>query len=282
MKHYETIQISLKESFTLNILYNTLPGRFFLNLIIRPFVSKLFGFIMDSSLSKLFIKGFIKRNKIDMNEYENVRFSSFNDFFSREVKKEYRPFSNNKSDLISPCDGKLTAYQINADSIFLIKNSLYDLKYLLQDKTLADEFNNGVCLIFRLTPNDYHRYCYIDNGEIISTKKINGVLHTVRPISLLHYNIYKLNSREYSIMQTENFGKVIQIEVGALFVGRIKNNISSGLFERRKEKGLFEFGGSTIILLFQKDKVVIDETICDNTQQNKETIVKMGCKIGAQ
>jgi len=81
-------------------------------------------------------------------------------------------------------------------------------------------------------------------------------------------------------MQTENFGKVLQIEVGALFVGRIKNQSASGLFERRKEKGMFEFGGSTIIMLFQKDKIVIDEIICNNTQQNKETIVKMGYKIG--
>ncbi|MCL2765713.1 MAG: phosphatidylserine decarboxylase [Treponema sp.] len=235
---------------------------------------------MDSPLSILFIKGFIKRNKIDMNEYENARFSSFNEFFSREVKKEYRPFSDNTNDLISPCDGKLTVYQINAGSVFHIKNSIYDLNVLLQDKPLAEDYNNGVCLIFRLTPSDYHRYCYIDNGEIASSKKINGVLHTVRPVSLKHYNIYKLNSREYSIMQTENFGKVIQIEVGALFVGRIKNHISSGLFERRKEKGMFEFGGSTIIMLFQKDKAVIDGAIWNNTRLNKETIVKMGCKIG--
>jgi len=92
-----------------------------------------------------------------------------------------------------------------------------------------------------------------------------------------------MNSREYSIMQTENFGKVLQIEVGALFVGRIKNHITtSGLFERRKEKGMFEFGGSTIIMLFQKDKIIIDEVICNNTLQNKETIVRMGNKIGKQ
>ena len=235
---------------------------------------------MDASFSRLFVKGFVKKNNINMSEYEDVKYTSFNDFFSRDVKKECRFFPENEHDLFSPCDSKLTVYQIDENSVYKIKNSIYDIESLLQNKQLADEYINGVCLIFRLTADDYHRYCYIDNGELLSVKKINGVLHTVRPISLKHYNIYKINSREYSIIKTENFGQVIQIEVGALFVGRIKNNAISGSVKRRNEKGSFEFGGSTIIMLFQKDKVVIDEVINNNTRDNKETIVKMGYKIG--
>ncbi|MCL2721163.1 MAG: phosphatidylserine decarboxylase [Treponema sp.] len=235
---------------------------------------------MDAKVSRLLINGFIKKNKINMDEYENVKYLSFNDFFSREVRKECRFSSENINDLISPCDGKLTVYKINSDSVFQIKNSLYNIDSLLQDKTLAGEYINGVCLIFRLTPDDYHRYCYIDNGEILAIKKINGVLHTVRPIALQHYNIYKMNSRECTIMKTDNFGKVIQIEVGALFVGRIKNKAASGFFNRKGEKGLFEFGGSTVILLFQNNKIIIDDIIYSNTMNDKETIVKMGCKIG--
>ncbi|MCL2441621.1 MAG: phosphatidylserine decarboxylase [Treponema sp.] len=257
-------------------------GRMFLNILVRPFVSVFFGLIMDGSFSRLFIKGFIKRNNIDMNEYEDVKYSSFNDFFSREAKKENRHFTDNKNDLISPCDSKLTVYQIDTESIFQIKNSAYDVESLLNNKQLADEFTDGVCLIFRLTPSDYHRYCYIDDGEILSVQKIKGKLHTVRPISLQRYNIYKLNSREYTVMQTANFGKIIQMEVGALFVGRIKNQTASGFFERRKEKGMFEFGGSTIVILLQKDKIAIDETIWNNTRLDKETVVKMGYKIGVK
>jgi len=282
IKDYETIDISSKDSLTLRFLYNTLMGRMFLNILVRPFVSVFFGLIMDGSFSRLFIKGFIKRNNIDMNEYEDVKYSSFNDFFSREAKKENRHFTDNKNDLISPCDSKLTVYQIDTESIFQIKNSAYDVESLLNNKQLADEFTDGVCLIFRLTPSDYHRYCYIDDGEILSVQKIKGKLHTVRPISLQRYNIYKLNSREYTVMQTANFGKIIQMEVGALFVGRIKNQTASGFFERRKEKGMFEFGGSTIVILLQKDKIAIDETIWNNTRLDKETVVKMGYKIGVK
>jgi len=215
-----------------------------------------------------------------MKEFQQVKYKSFNDFFSREVIKEYRPFPDRIQDLIAPCDGKLMVYQINADSVFQIKNSMYDINSLVQDKSLADQYIDGTCLIFRLTPDDYHRYCYIDDGEILSVKNIKGILHTVRPISLKHYNIYKMNSREYSVIQTENFGQIIQIEVGALFVGRIKNKTESGFVKRWTEKGMFEFGGSTIIMLLQKDKIVIEDIIFSNTNQNKETIVKMGNKIG--
>jgi len=134
-------------------------------------------------------------------------------------------------------------------------------------------------LIFRLTPDDYHRYCYIDNGEILHRKKINGALHTVRPVAYQHYNVFCENSRDYTVMQTTNFGKVIQIEVGALFVGKITNHDDDAA-KRGAEKGMFQFGGSTIIMLFQKDTVTIDEAIYENTRNHKETIVKMGYKIG--
>ena len=106
------------------------------------------------------------------------------------------------------------------------------------------------------------------------------MLHTVQPIALNMYPVFVQNSREYAVMHTENFGDVVQVEVGALMVGKIKNHISSGKIERCKEKGMFLFGGSTIILLCDKNAVEIDETFFTNTNNNKETIVKMGQVIG--
>ena len=280
IRPYETDEISPKDNISVTFLYNSLPGRILLRMLIKPPVSGFFGFLMSRSVSRFFIRGFVNRNKIDMEEYKAVKYKSFNDFFTREIKNEVRFFPDNTYDVVAPCDGRLTAYQITDDSVFYIKNSVYDIDGLLQDKTLAGEFINGICLIFRLTPTDYHRYAYIDDGEILFCKRIKGVLHTVRPISQRQYNIYAQNSREYTVMQTKNFGKVIQIEVGALFVGRITNYMTRGSFKRGDEKGMFEFGGSTIVMLFQKDAISINKSICENTQQNKETIVKMGNKIG--
>ncbi|MCL1947013.1 MAG: phosphatidylserine decarboxylase [Chitinivibrionia bacterium] len=277
---YETKEISFKDSFSVNFLYNTLFGRMLLLLLTKPAISKFGGFFMDTKISKILIPVFIKNNKICLDEYEKIKYASFNDFFKREIKKEFRPISKNISDVFACCDGKLTAYFIDNKSAFKIKNSIYDIGDLLADKQLADEFIDGICLIFRLTPNDYHRYCYIDDGEYIISKKIKGVLHAVRPIALSKYKVYTQNSREYAVLQTKNFGKIIQMEVGALFIGRITNNAKNGIFSRGEEKGMFEFGGSTIVMLFQKNAVKIDNIIYENTQKNRETVVKMGNKIG--
>ena len=67
-------------------------------------------------------------------------------------------------------------------------------------------------------------------------------------------------------------------EVGAMMVGKIINEKTSGKFKRGEEKGYFKFGGSTIILLV--NNVSIDKDILENTNENIETVVKMGEVIG--
>jgi phosphatidylserine decarboxylase len=246
-----------------------------LSVLIRPPVSKLVGVLMDSSFSRLFIRGFIKRNKIKTDQ--SVKYSSFNAFFAR---KEERVFTAGEQEVAAPCDGRLMAYAITDDSVFRIKNSLYSVGSLLRDRRLAAEFKGGICLIFRLTPSDYHRYCYIDDGEVVTARKIKGVLHTVRPIAVERYRVYVQNSREYAVLQTQNFGKIIQMEVGALFIGRIVNYAVKKNIKRGEEKGMFEFGGSTIVVLFRKGAVAIDDVIWENTRQGKETVVRLGERIG--
>jgi len=277
---YETVEINDADSFAINFLYNTVPGRVLMKLLVRTTVSKLAGTVMRSPATVFFIKGFVKRNNIDMEEYHTVKYKSFNDFFIREIKKELRPFPNDENDAAAPCDGKLTAHQITAGSVFHIKNSKYSVGDLLQDRELADGYTDGVCLIFRLTPDDYHRYSYIDDGEVVDRKRIKGILHTVRPIAHQRCCVFCRNSREYTVMQTKNYGKVVQIEVGALFVGRITNYEHGGHVKRGGEKGMFQFGGSTVIMLFEKDTIILDDTIYENTLRNRETVVRMGCKIG--
>ena len=275
-----TVGESGADGFAVSFLYNTVPGRVLLKLLVRKTVSELAGSVLKSPVSCVFINGFVKRNNINMEEYREVKFKSFNDFFIREIKEGFRPFPDSENEAAAPCDGKLSAYPITADSYFYIKNSIYTLDSLLQDGNLASEFADGLCLIFRLTPDDYHRYSYIDDGEILSHKRIKGKLHTVRPIAHQRFNVYSQNSREYTVMQTRNFSKVVQIEVGALFVGRITNHASDGAVKRGFEKGMFQFGGSTIVLLFKKDSIAIDEAIFENTSRNKETVVRMGRRIG--
>ena len=276
----EVIVTNEKQSRMLEKLYGTSGGRLALRVLTRPFVSKIAGAFMDSPLSVPLIKPFIRRSGIDMSQYEKKRYWSYNDFFTRKVKPELRPVDMDEDALISPCDSKLTVYPIDSRSIFTIKGARYSLKDLLKNDFLARRFEGGWCMIFRLEVDDYHRYCYIDSGIKTGNTFIKGQLHTVNPIALKRYNIYKRNSREYTLIHTHNFGDVVQVEVGAMMVGRIFNLHGSGGICKGVEKGMFEFGGSTIVLLFEKGRAVPDKDILRNSRENCETVVKYGEKIG--
>lgn len=70
------------------------------------------------------------------------------------------------------------------------------------------------------------------------------------------------------------------MEVGALLVGKIENHSGAAYVQRGQEKGNFAFGGSTIILMTQKNRVISDEDICMRSRKGIETLVQMGEKIG--
>ena len=281
MSRFTTLPICEKDSVGVNFLYHTAPGRCILQLLIRPGVSKALGAFLDTGLSRHLVKPFVRATNLDLSDYPDRPYASFNDFFTRQVKEGRRIIDTDPGALIAPCDGKLTVYPITEETLFDIKHSVYAVKDLLQDTDLAKEFEGGMCLIFRLTPDDFHRYSFMDQGNVCSTKTIPGVLHTVRPIAFRRYPVFSENAREYAVLKTENFGKVIQMEVGALFVGRIVNHPVS-TFSRGQEKGKFEFGGSTIILLLQKDAAVINSELLKNTLSGLESIVRLGQKIGTK
>lgn len=264
----------------LKFLYDTVFGRCILKALTMPFLSEIVGKFMDSELSKPLIKPFIRKNNINLSEYYTDNIKSYNDFFTRKIRPEMRKIDRNPESLISPCDSKLSVYNINHDSVFEIKGSQYSIYDMIKNPELARRFEGGICLIFRLEVTDYHRYCYFDSGRKSNNVHIKGILHTVNPIAFRRYNVYKQNSREYTLLHTKNFGDAVQIEVGAMMVGKIQNHHGKCHFVRGQEKGMFLFGGSTIVLLLQKDKALIDDDIVRNTKNGFETIVKYGEKIG--
>lgn len=261
-------------------LYSTAVGRAILKPLVNPALSNLGRKLACSSVSKIFINPFINKFDINMDEYELKPYSSYNDFFTRKVKAESRPIDMNKDTLISPADGKVTVYNIDKHCNFNIKNSNYSVSSILRDDNLAKEYDNGICVVIRLSVDNYHRYCYIDNAVKGQNVFIRGKLHTVNPIAFDYFPVFKENSREYCVLDTENFGKVIQMEVGALMVGKIVNYDMKPTVSKGIEKGKFEFGGSTIVLFFKKNSVSIDEDIIQNSSQGIETLVKMGQHIG--
>ena len=180
----------------------------------------------------------------------------------------------------SPCDAKLSIYDITEDAVFYVKGTHYNIESLTKSKKLAQYYKGGTLCIFRLCVDDYHRYAYIDAGKQKRNYKIPGVLHTVNPIACGEFPVYKENSREFSVLYSKNFGNVLTMEVGAMMVGRIKNYKGETYALRGQEKGRFEYGGSTVILAFAKGEAIIDEEIINNSKYGFETLVKMGEVIG--
>jgi len=262
-------------------LYGSAVGRLLLRPLVSPVVSRAAGRFLSSGASRFLIQPFIRKNRIDMEPFEPVSYRSYNEFFSRKIRPEMRPIDQNPDSLIAPCDSKLSVLRISPDSCFTLKHTRYTVSSLLKSDVLAKKYTGGWALIFRLTVDDYHRYCYIADGEKCGNERIPGVLHTVNPIANDHFPIYKENTRQYSILRSDVFGEVLMMEVGALLVGRIINHHGRARVTRGQEKGYFQFGGSTVVLLLQKDVAQIDSDILENSLQNIETIVRMGERIGS-
>lgn len=267
-----------KETKTVRFLYRTVVGRGILKILVQPWVSKVAGVYLSSTCSRWLVRLYVKKHQIDLSLYPKKKYASFNDFFTRE--RSNQGIDITKDHLISPCDALLTVHTIGKDSVYQIKHIEYSLAQLLGDAQLAKYYEGGYCLTFRLTPQHYHRYAYICDGIREKEKKIPGKLHCVRPIAYTTLPVFLENSREYTVLASEQGGKIVQMEVGAMLVGKIRNHLTDTEVYQGMEKGYFEFGGSTIIVLLEKDRAKIHPQILKQSALDIETDVSLGMKIG--
>ena len=261
-------------------LYGHAAGRALLRFLVTPAVSRLGGRFLDSGLSRVFIGRFVRSHGIDMSEYRPKKYRSYNDFFTRRMEPKARRVEMAPEVLVSPCDGRLSVYEINEKASFSIKHTRYTAESLLQNKKLAASYAGGYVWVFRLCVEDYHRYIYADGGTVSKLVWIPGVLHTVNPVANDEFPVYKENTREYCILHSDNFGEMIQVEVGALLVGKIRNHNRGIKVKRGWEKGNFAFGGSTIILMTKKGEACPDGDILENSRRGIETKVRLGEGVG--
>ena len=266
----------------LDKMYGHAAGRVLLMPLITPAFSKIGGKLLDSKISRIFIPLFIRSHSIDMREYEQKKYQSYNDFFTRKMMLFARKIEWDPNIFISPCDGRLSVCRISKKSIFKIKHSKYTVKSLLKNSKLAEAYAGGYIWIFRLRVDDYHRYVYTDSGSVCANVKIPGIFHTVNPVANEYFPIYKENAREYSLIKSDHFGMIIQMEVGALLVGKIENRHNVKAIKRGQERGNFAFGGSTIILMTKQGEVLPDKDILKNTMRGIETKIKLGERVGVK
>ena len=265
-------------SAAVRFLYGTRPGRLLLKLILGSHVDKIAVWYLRSPLSRPIIGGFARRNGIPLTPEQKKSFGSYQEFFLR--RRPPLPVDQTPEILVSPCDGWLSAFPIREDSSFVIKGAPYRLEDLIADKRLARQFQGGDCLIFRLCPSDYHHYSYIDDGFQGKNHFIPGALHSVQPLACQTYPVYTLNRRCWSLLESDHFGPVIQAEIGALIVGGIVNDHENAQVSRGMEKGRFDLAGSTIVLLFQKDRVQLLPEIAQLLKTQEEYRALQGTAVG--
>lgn len=270
----------------LNWIYSTKLGISFLELFVKKKIfSYVYGKYCDMSISKNKIKKFITDFNINIEESvtDADNFINFNDFFTRKLHAKARPVEKTPSIFVSPGDGRITVHEnINLEKIVEVKGFNYSLYNLIPDKTLAKRYNNGTMIILRLCPTDYHRFHFIDDGVCGDTSKITGSYYSVNPIALNKIpTIFCENKREWSTFHAYNFGDILYMEVGATCVGSIIQSYTPNeRVSKGDEKGYFKFGGSTVILFLEKNKVKIDEDILLQSSLGYECKVLMGERIG--
>ena len=249
----------------------------------RKFFSATIGKKMNKPKSVKKIAEFVRTMKIDMSESQKKinEFTSFNDFFYRKLKPQSRSIGQG---FVSPGDGRLLAFESVADvNTFFIKGREFTLPEFVGDQNVAEKHKNDSMFILRLAPNDYHRFHFPYQGTPAETIKIKGDYFSVSPYALVgnFTKVFCENKREICKLSTADKGEVLLIPVGATLVGTIietytpKSEIRSG-----DEMGYFAFGGSTIVVFIDKNKILIDKDLLINTKNKLETLVKMGERIG--
>lgn len=262
--------------------YSSRLGRTLLNAaLIRPAFSRLYGTVQSSELTQPKIESFIKEYAIDMKEFEAGPFSNFNEFFVRKFLVGKRSFPVEPGQLGAVAEGRYTAIDaVTEQSQIPVKGGLVDPVQLLGGSDRAAPFMGGTLIVARLCPVDYHRFHFPDSGRVIDSYRLEGPLHSVNPIAIERVpNVLVTNERHVTLLETEHFGKMAYVEVGALCVGKIVQTHQKA-FQRGEEKGFFLFGASTVVIVGERGKWSASPDLLKTSSSGLETWVKLGDTIG--
>ncbi|KAJ1326589.1 phosphatidylserine decarboxylase [Microdochium nivale] len=276
----------------IRLLYKGMKSNQMENKRIRKLLKSLSikqGKKFDDPESKSQIEGFIAFHKLDMSEVllPIEKFNNFNEFFYRALKPGARPCSapDNPHVLVSPADCRSVVFNSIDDATSIwVKGREFSVSSILGDAYPEDakRYTNGAMGIFRLAPQDYHRFHIPVDGILRQPKLIAGEYYTVNPMAIRSaLDVYGENVRVVCPIDTEIFGRVMVICVGAMMVGSTVITREEGEeVKRAEELGYFKFGGSTIVVLFEEGKMVFDDDLIDNSTSALETLVRAGMSMG--
>jgi phosphatidylserine decarboxylase len=250
-----------------------------------PLFSRLYGALQRSRWSRFKIKPFIQTFKVDVSEFVDSvdSFASFNDFFIRRLKKECRPMAEGTGIAVMPADARYLVFPNIAEADgFWIKGKKFSLSELLHNEDLAKRYAAGAMVIARLCPVDYHRFHFPCQCTPGSAQLIHGPLYSVNPMALKrNIGFLSENKRMVTLLETQRFGRVLYIEVGATYVGTIVQTCVPGKpHAKGDEKGYFSFGGSCLLLLFEPKTILFEQDLLENSRQKIEVRGLLGQPLG--
>ena len=272
-------------------LYQSFLGKFLSNALVKAPLSVLYGKIQSLPITKNKVPDFIKNFEINMDEFlpeegktESDPYSSFNSFFVRRFKDGARNIVSDLNKMPAFSEARYFGYEsITDDKTVPVKGKFLNAKELLSNTKWEETFQDGPLLLARLCPVDYHRFHFPDTGSVLDNYKVGGLYHSVNPIALkVKQDIFSTNVREVTILETENFGKIAYVEVGAICVGKIVQSTDLTSFNRGDEKGYFLFGGSTVIIIGEKGKWSPSSDIVDYTTKGMETYIQLGDEVAVK
>ncbi|KAI1311878.1 hypothetical protein EDD11_003316 [Mortierella claussenii] len=252
-------------------------------------MSRRQGLKFNDPRSKRDIEPFIRFHGLEAQMKEVLEpienFKNFNEFFYRKLKPTARTLAAPGNDrvAVSVADCRMTCFQTIADATqFWIKGRQFTIAKLVRDETLAKKYDGGSLAIFRLAPQDYHRYHIPVKGVLSKPNLIEGEYYTVNPMAIRsQLDVYGENKRVVSTIESKEFGTVSYVAIGAMMVGSIVLTTEAGQqVERMDEHGYFAFGGSTIVLLFEPNTIRFDEDLLRSSKEQIEMLVKVGMQVG--
>ena len=248
------------------------------------------GVKFDNPASAREIAPFIAFHNLNIDEVLDPidSFKTFNEFFYRKLKPDARPNSEpeNPKRLVSGADCRMMAFEsVQEATRIWIKGREFSIGRLLGNgtpSTLERYQNGGSVAIFRLAPQDYHRFHCPADATVGKFTWIEGQYYTVNPMAIRSaIDVYGENIRVIVPFHSDEFGTFFAVCIGAMMVGSTVLTVKEGQRVKRGEEfGYFKFGGSTIVLVFEKDRVSFDEDILDNSRGAIETLVRVGMGVG--
>ncbi|MFP4167081.1 MAG: phosphatidylserine decarboxylase [Opitutales bacterium] len=264
--------------------YGNPLGRLTVALVVkRRWFSRWYGRRMNRPASRSKIEPFIREYGVDTEEFAEPveNFKTFNEFFYRRLKPDARPVAPGEKTAVFPADGRhLAIPDVSLAEGVFVKGQCFDLAALLDGETEA--FAGGSALISRLCPVDYHRYHFPVSGRAGSPRAAGASLRSVNPLALRRrISILWENRRMITAIDSDAFGKVAVVEVGATCVGGLHPTFSPGRVEKGDEKGYFSFGGSCVVTIFQRGAICFDEGLVQRSAEGREVYAKMGDRCGS-